>query len=595
MAGGSLLYRLRLTESVLHLLRGNVGFVLWSIAELALGFFARRPPPMVFTLVSSLKQHEALGFEFHCLCLFYCDVNVKKTIIGQIPTKLLQLTKLVSLDLSSLDLTPGNSLSTDESFLRLLSQKLRNIRELDMSNADISSKIPHELSNMSYLRFLNLRRCNLFGESPTSVLLIPNLQSIRLGGNPNLRGKLPVFHENNSLQELSIAKHHFQFTGFLPKNISQLSKLETFWADENSFVGPLPSSIFKIFSLTEIELEDNQFSDLFGIENITLLPNLEVFRIGNNNFKVSPVDLTIFSPLKSLTQLSLSGIPLSTSNITHDFPSYLEQLYLSGCNVTEFPEFIRNQRNLLILEIPNNKIKGQVPDWLWRLPMLFDYLGYDGLYYDSIVLPSKGIEMEMERILTIYTAIDFSGNKFHGQILESVGLLKDLHILNLSRNAFTGHIPSSFANLTALESLDISQNQLSGEIPPKLGDLSSLEWINVSYNQLVGLIPQGTQFQRQNCSSYEGNPGLYGPSLKDICGDINAPASPKSKPEEPKDEEEEEEEEEEEGWLSWTAAWIGFASGVVFGLTMGYIMASHKHEWFKKTFGRNKHRRTRNR
>ncbi|KAH0940552.1 hypothetical protein HID58_000189 [Brassica napus] len=48
VAGGSLLYRLRLTESVLHLLRGNVGFVLWSITELALGFFARRPPPMVY-------------------------------------------------------------------------------------------------------------------------------------------------------------------------------------------------------------------------------------------------------------------------------------------------------------------------------------------------------------------------------------------------------------------------------------------------------------------------------------------------------------------------------------------------------------------
>ncbi|KAF2551399.1 hypothetical protein F2Q68_00036985, partial [Brassica cretica] len=48
VAGGSLLFRMRLTESVLHLLRGNIGFVLWSIAELALGFFARRPTLMVY-------------------------------------------------------------------------------------------------------------------------------------------------------------------------------------------------------------------------------------------------------------------------------------------------------------------------------------------------------------------------------------------------------------------------------------------------------------------------------------------------------------------------------------------------------------------
>ena len=138
------------------------------------------------------------------------------------------------------------------------------------------------------------------------------------------------------------------------------------------------------------------------------------------------------------------------------------------------------------------------------------------------------------------------------------------------------------ANLTALESLDLSQNKLSGEIPPKLGDLSSLGWINVSHNQLVGSIPQGTQFQRQNCSAYEGNPGLYGPSLKDICGDIHAPTSL------PVSEEEEEEEEEEES-LSWIAARIGFAPGIVFGLTIGHIVASYKHEWFMKIFGRNKH------
>ncbi|CAL9218031.1 unnamed protein product, partial [Arabidopsis halleri] len=93
----------------------------------------------------------------------------------------------------------------------------------------------------------------------------------------------------------------------------------------------------------------------------------------------------------------------------------------------------------------------------------------------------------------------------------------------MSSNSFTGHIPSSLANLTNLESLDLSQNKISGEIPFELGTLSSLEWINVSHNQLVGSIPQGTQFQRQKCSSYEGNPGLYGPSLKDVCGDIKAP------------------------------------------------------------------------
>lgn len=130
----------------------------------------------------------------------------------------------------------------------------------------------------------------------------------------------------------------------------------------------------------------------------------------------------------------------------------------------------------------------------------------------------------------------------------------------------------------ALESLDISQNKLSGEIPPKPGDLSSLGWINVSHNELVGPIPQGTQFQRQNCSSYEGNTWLYGASLKDIFGDING-----SEPTESSEEEGEDEEEEEEEKLTWTAARIGFAPGVVLRLTIGYVVASYKQEWFLKS------------
>ncbi|CAD5314895.1 unnamed protein product [Arabidopsis thaliana] len=46
---------------------------------------------------------------------------------------------------------------------------------------------------------------------------------------------------------------------------------------------------------------------------------------------------------------------------------------------------------------------------------------------------------------------------------------------------------------------------------------------------------------------------------------------------------------EEEESLSWVAAGLGFAPGVVFGLDM----ASYKHEWFMNNFGRNKQQSTR--
>ncbi|KAH0926075.1 hypothetical protein HID58_018331, partial [Brassica napus] len=533
---------------------------------------------------------------------------------------------------------------------------------------------------------------SLTGEIPSSIGNLKQLITFEVANN-HLTGNIPSAIFNlTKLLRLSLDSNHF--IGSLSPNIGQLSELVAVVAHDNLFTGAVPSSLFQISSLEEIDLENNQLSDLVGFENFSLLSNLEYLYLGSNNFRDnSPVDLNVFSSLKKLVRLDLSGIPLSTSNITSDsdFSSNFEFLFLSSCNITEFPDFIRDQRNLMSIYLSNNNIKGQVPDWLWRLqelryldlhnngligslphmcmhakhlrvidvshnllegkllPSLTScsrlevlnlesnaindtfpfhlnslqslevlvlrsnkfhgmlhhsnggaWFGFPALKiidvshndfhgtlpsdyflnwtaistnednstqpeyievlfnYVSVMLMSKGVSMAMERVLTIYTIIDFSGNRIHGQVPESIGLLQGLYVLNLSRNAFTGHIPSSLANLTALESLDLSQNKLSGEIPPQLGDLSSLEWINVSHNQLVGSIPQGTQFQRQNCSSYEGNPGLYGPSLKPVCGD---PTSPETEPPVP----EEEDEDEEVERLSWVAAGFGFAPGIIIG------------------------------
>ena len=119
----------------------------------------------------------------------------------------------------------------------------------------------------------------------------------------------------------------------------------------------------------------------------------------------------------------------------------------------------------------------------------------------------------------------------------------------------------------------MSNNKLSGQIPPSLGDLTSLSNITVSHNQLVGPIPQSTQFQTQDASSFEDNMGLCGRPLSITCGDIDTEIS-----EEPETEEEKEEE-EEKAVLSWTAAVIGLAPGVIFGLIIGTFVTLQKPQW----------------
>ncbi|KAG2239246.1 hypothetical protein Bca52824_090106 [Brassica carinata] len=102
-------------------------------------------------------------------------------------------------------------------------------------------------------------------------------------------------------------------------------------------------------------------------------------------------------------------------------------------------------------------------------------------------------------------------------IPKSVGLLKEMIVLNMSNNTLTGGIPPSLSNLTNLQSLDLSRNRLSGQIPPELGKLTFLSWMNFSYNKLEGPIPQGTQIQSQNISSFAHNPGLCGAPLQKTC------------------------------------------------------------------------------
>ena len=45
----------------------------------------------------------------------------------------------------------------------------------------------------------------------------------------------------------------------------------------------------------------------------------------------------------------------------------------------------------------------------------------DGSYQESVVLVVKGLKIKLKRILTIFTTIDLSSNKFEGEIPEVLG------------------------------------------------------------------------------------------------------------------------------------------------------------------------------
>ena len=75
---------------------------------------------------------------------------------------------------------------------------------------------------------------------------------------------------------------------------------------------------------------------------------------------------------------------------------------------------------------------------------------YSSSYYDSVVITIKGNTYELERILTTFTTIDLSNNRFGGVIPAIIGELKSLKGLNLSHNRITSVIPQNFGGLENL-------------------------------------------------------------------------------------------------------------------------------------------------
>ncbi|WMV07087.1 hypothetical protein MTR67_000472 [Solanum verrucosum] len=191
-------------------------------------------------------------------------------------------------------------------------------------------------------------------------------------------------------------------------------------------------------------------------------------------------------------------------------------------------------------------------------------------YTNSFIVTTKGLDLELPRVLTTNIIIDLSRNRFEGHIPSIIGDLVGLRMLNLSHNRLEGHIPASLHQLFVLESLDLSSNKISGEIPQQLASVKSLEVLNLSHNHLVGCIPKGKQFDTFENSSYQGNDGLRGlPLSKDCGGNEGVPqaTTPYGL--------DQEEEEGDSSIISWQAVFMGYGCGLVIGLSIIYIMLSN--------------------
>ncbi|CDY43674.1 BnaA04g20170D [Brassica napus] len=449
-------------------------------------------------LSGTLKPNSSLFKLHHLRYLFLSGNNFTSSTL---PFEFGNLNSLLSyLELSQNELTGNpNSCSLFE---------LHHLRYLDLGSNNFSSSLPSEFGNLSRLEVLSLSANDFFGKVPPTISNLTSLSELYLQNN-QLTGSFPLVQNLTMLVVLNLGGNHF--SGTIPSSLTTMPFLSYLDLRVNDFTGSIEFPNSSTPSRLEyLYLGNNHFEGKI-IEPISKLINLTHLDLSFLNTSY-PVDFRLFSSLKSLMHLDLSGNSISPASLgsTSDIPTDLEILLLRGCGIKEFPNILKNLEKLENIDISGNIIKGKVPEWLWKLPRLNtvflsnnSFNGFEGPVDVLVNSSVKTLFLEqnyfegaiplLPLFITDFSALD---NRFTGSIPLSVCNYRSLMLLRLPYNKLTGPIPQCLSNLTFV---NLRKNNLEGSIPDTFYKSSSLRSLDVGYNRLTGKLPRSLQ----NCSSLE--------------------------------------------------------------------------------------------
>jgi Leucine-rich repeat (LRR) protein len=234
------------------------------------------------------------------------------------------------------------------------------------------------------------------------------------------------------------------FPGEIPSSIFSLPILNNLDLSVNQLSGPIRGFDKEDPQLQTVSFENNELSGFIpkAVFQVTSLVSVDV----SSNNLIGSVDLAHFRRLTYLTVLHLSynelHVMASEDNNPVDtgYLAGLHELGLASCNITQFPRFLRHVNHMSYLDLSCNKISGDIPNWVW----------------------------------------------------ETTWSVRESH-LNLSHNMFTGlQLNSDVVPFnTPVEVFDLSFNRLSGMIPmPKL----SGQILGYSNNMFSSLLPNWTSY-----------------------------------------------------------------------------------------------------
>ncbi|XP_059436520.1 receptor-like protein 34 [Corylus avellana] len=445
---------------------------------------------------------------------------------GKFPRKIFQIPTLQMLDLSGNKLLQGSlpEFSSNGS-----------LRTLVLSKTNFSGTLPNSIANLKMLSVINLSGCNFNGSIPKSMASLTRLLYLDMSNN-NFGGSIPSFSMVKNLTTISLSKNNL--TGEITSTWwEELLNLEILDLSYNSLNGSIPLSLYSIPSLRKLQLFNNRFSgqltefstiSSYLLDTLNLgrnnlegpipmsvfqLQGLKVLDLSLNNFNGS-LQLNVIRTLRNLFYLDLShnSLVIEYNGTNSSSFSQIVVLRLASCKLKTFPDhFLINQSRLLNLDLSDNQIHGEIPNWIWKLPRL-QSLNLSHNYLETRDLPLLNLSSMtfldlrsnmLQGQLSVFPKhakyLDFSLNNFSYMIPASIGdSLSVVNFLSLSHNTFYGSIPGSICNATQLFALDLSDNFLNGTVPQCLIEMSkTLGVLNLRRNNLIGAI---SNMFPSNCS-----------------------------------------------------------------------------------------------
>ncbi|XP_044473258.1 receptor-like protein EIX2 [Mangifera indica] len=399
---------------------------------------------------------------------------------------------------------------------------------LDVSNSGICDIIPNKIWEISSLFSLNFSHNQINGMIP-NIMGAFKLFSLDLSWN-NLSGSLPriptsLFGLDLSNNDVTGPMFNLLCYGVNDSKLLGILKLEN-----NSLSGELPDCLMNLPKLIVLNLNNNNFTGKLP-HSIGTLSSLESLHLHNNNFfGIIPLSL------KGCTKLI--ALDLGENEFVGNVPAWIGESFLGmkflNLRSNKFTGLLPNElchlTSLQVLDLADNLLLGSIPGCISNLtdmviishstPNNIAYFyNYANFVDEEAIVVMKGRAAKYNTILNLVRIIDFSKNKFTGEIPKELMSLKVLQSLNLSHNLLTGRIPENIGVMRSLECIDFSANQLCGSIPQSMSNLTFLSYLNLSNNNLIGKIPLSTQLQSLDASCFVGNE-LCGSPLPNNCTTI---------------------------------------------------------------------------